>query len=68
MNVEECIVALINRLKFFGYNRFQVRNIISEAIGEDLWVRNNSVQNMQILNTMKKYEILGNDYLQVYSK
>ncbi len=68
MNMEECITELIKRLKFSGYNSFQLKKIINEAIGQDSWIRDNNIHNLQIFNAMKKYERLGNDYLQAYSK
>ena len=68
MNMEECITELIKRLKISGYNSFQLKKIINEAIGQDSWIRDNNIHNLQIFNTMKKYERLGNEYLQAYSK
>jgi|GEM_PF-968696 hypothetical protein len=68
MNFEERFLTLIRKLKYLGYTRFQVRQIISEAVGQQSWVKDNDIQNQQVINALEKYGVLGNEYLQAYSK
>lgn len=68
MNFEDRLLTLIRKLKYLGYTRFQVRQIISEAVGQRTWVKDNDVQNQQVIEALEKYGILGTEYLQVYSK
>lgn len=67
MNIEENIRQLLKKLIFLGYQRFQIKNIINEALGQQLWEKDYR-QNMQVMIALQKYEQLGNEYLLAYSK
>lgn len=68
MSTIERIKTVLKRLSFLGYQRFQVKQIIEEAIGHYSWEKDNYTQNIQILIKLEEYEKLGNDYLLTYSK
>jgi hypothetical protein len=68
MNIDEHIRGLLKRLIFLGYQRFQIRNIIDEAIGQNPWIKKCYSQNLQVMVVLQKYEKLGNEYMSAYSK
>ena len=68
MNIDEHIRGLLKRLIFLGYQRFQIRNIIDEAIGQNPWLKKSYSQNVQVAIALQKYEKLGNEYMLAYSK
>ena len=68
MSTIEHIKTALKRLSFLGYHRFQVKQIIEEAIGQHIWEKDNHDQNIQILIKLEEYEKLGTDYLLTYSK
>jgi hypothetical protein len=67
MNIEENIRQLLKKLIFLGYQRFQIKSIINEALEQQLW-ENDYRQNVQVMIALQKYEQLGNEYLLSYSK
>ncbi len=68
MNIEEDIKQLLKRLTFLGYKNSQIRNIVSEAVGQQPWMKRSHRQNAKVMRTLQKYEKLGNEYLVSYSK
>ncbi len=68
MNIEHQIRTLLKRMSFLGYQDLHLREIISDAIGQCNWVKNNYEHNVKILLALKKYERLGSHYLLSYSK
>ena len=68
ISIEKRIETVFKQLLFLGYQGFQIKQIIEEAIGQDSWKKNNQEQNKQILQNLEKYKNLGNDYLLAYSK
>ena len=52
------IQQMQQRLAFLGYQRFQIRRIMEESNGS----------HEQLLLDLQKYEVLGADYVQGYSK
>ncbi len=68
MNIEENIKRLLKRLMFLGYKPFQIRNIVSEAVGEQPWMKKSRRQNARVMKTLQKYEKLGNEFLVSFSK
>lgn len=67
MSIEEHIRRLLKRLSFLGYQRFQIKSIINEALGQQL-LEKDYRQNVQVMIALQKYEQLGNEYLLEYSK
>lgn len=68
MNFEDQLLVGIRKLRYLGYTCFQVKQIISEAVGTQSWIRDNDMQNRQVISALEKYGVLGNEYLQAYSK
>ena len=68
ISIEERIKIVFKQLLFLGYQGFQIKQIIEEAIGHYSWEKNNQEQNVQILLNLEKYKNLGNEYLIAYSK
>lgn len=68
MSVESQIALLLKRLAFLGYPKFQIRDIIAEATGRMPWSRECEQQNHLVLQALQKYERLGLEYAQLYSK
>jgi len=68
MSIDECIRRLLKRLVFLGYHRFQIRNIIDEAVGQNPWIKKSHSQNLRVMIALQKYEKLGNEYMLAYSK
>lgn len=68
MSMEKRIETVFKQLRFLGYQGFQIKQIIKEALGDHSWEKNNQEQNQQILKNLEKYKNLGNEYLLAYSK
>lgn len=68
MSMEKRIETVFKQLRFLGYQGFQIKQIVKEALGNRSWEKNNQEQNKQILKNLEKYKNLGNEYLLAYSK
>lgn len=68
ISIEKRLEMVFKKLRFLGYQGFQIKQIVKEALGDRSWEKNNQEQNQQILQNLKKYENLGNEYLLAYSK
>ncbi len=66
--MDQRIAKLLKRLAFLGYCSFEIRNIISEAIGPNGWGSINLSKRRDLIMHLEKYEQLGEDYLNAYSK
>ncbi len=66
--MEQRIRNLIQRLTFLGYCAFEIKDIIFDAIGTDCVKNLNFIQGAEVIGHLEKYEQLGVDYLQEYSK
>lgn len=62
------IRQMIKRLLLLGYCRFEIKNIVKEAIGSDSIDNLSLAHTKQILQHMALYEKLGMDYVNTYSK
>ena len=66
--MEERIVELKKSLAFLGYDGFQIRLMVRDAIGRDGSGRINLNQSAKLVRHLEKYEKLGRNYLRTYSK
>lgn len=64
------IKQLVKRLTWLGYTAFEIRNIVREAIGDDLADLEDicPTRGSQIIRHLQQYERLGSHYLLNYSK
>ncbi len=62
------IKQLISRLSLFGYCTFEIKSIIKDAIGIECIDNLNITQRVAVINHLEKYEQLGLNFLQTYSK
>lgn len=65
---QKTIMHLLSRLTFLGYHRFEIKNIIKDAIGVEHVDGLNRAQAGKVIRHLKMYELLGSDYMQTYSK
>jgi len=66
--MEKRITELSRRLVFLGYDSFQIRDIVKDAIGSDRHTRCNINQKGQLISSLEKYVDLGSNYMRAYSK
>lgn len=66
--MEQYIKHLLSRLTFLGYRKFEIRNMIKDAVGSDTVDGLDRVQEVKVIQHLKMYERLGLNYLQTYSK
>jgi hypothetical protein len=62
------IRQMIKRLLMLGYCQFEIKNIISEAIGNDHMESLSFAHANQVMEQLALYEKLGLDYMNNYSK
>lgn len=62
------IISLVKRLSFLGYCTFEIENIIKEAIGIGFNDGLSDIQEAAVIQHLERYEQLGLNYLQAYSK
>ncbi len=62
------IQHLTNRLTRFGYGRFEINAIIKDAIGIACTDNLSMDQSVALISHLEKYEQLGLNYINTYSK
>ena len=62
------IKQLTSRLALFGYCRFEIEAIIKDAIGIASTDNLDISQSLAVISHLEKYERLGLNYLNTYSK
>ena len=62
------IRQMMKRLRLLGYCRFEISNIVKEAIGTDNIDNLNFAHAKQIIRQLALYEKMGLDYVNNYSK
>lgn len=66
--MEQRLKELLRRLTFLGYRSFEIRNIIREATGNCDFALMSKTQHKQVIRHLERYEQLGLNFLQAYSK
>jgi hypothetical protein len=62
------IRQMIKRLLSLGYCKFEIKNIVKDAIGNDNIDNLSLAHTKQIVQHLAMYEALGLDYVNNYSK
>jgi hypothetical protein len=62
------IKQLIKKLTLLGYCSFEIKSIITDAIGNDSIRDISGAEESLLIRRLEHYERLGSDYLLTYSK
>ncbi len=65
---EQYANKLYKRLIFLGYRPFEIKRMVEETIGTYNFEGANSQQRIAAIKAMQRYEKLGSQFLELYSK
>jgi hypothetical protein len=66
--MEKRITELSKRLVVLGYDSYQIKTIVKDAVGSERLTRYNSNEKGRLISSLEKYVDLGSNYLRAYSK
>ncbi len=66
--MEQRIKQLLKRLAFLGYGSFEIESIIRDAAGSNNFENMSYTQLAKVMRHLEKYELLGSNFVQAYSK